>query len=329
MPAETVRVRAGGDATLTCPLPAGGASTLSWYQQAAGRSPRLVLNYRSTRGPTVTYGSGFSPGKFSAGADGSLLLRGSEESDSAVYYCGVSQFRDPKKEAARQATGETTIETTRETASKNTPEKNPAKAERASAAGETQNQPNSRAADWTEEAGRSRASRRCRDVSPGPDCAEREESEQDGTVMEAGLAFILLPLLLLGCSVAPPVGRQFGSGMVFSGGTQLFVEGSSPSSPSVQLLSSVPAGQEAPPLLLCLLSGLGSAPPDVVWWINDTAVRPAEARALWAGLRPGGAYAAVAIWELPAADRGATYWCGTVQQGRVHRQKTDSLCWGG
>ncbi|XP_078141964.1 uncharacterized protein LOC144539815 [Centroberyx gerrardi] len=143
--------------------------------------------------------------------------------------------------------------------------------------------------------------------------------------MEAGLAFILL----LGCSAARPLGRLPGVGMVFSGGTQLFVEGSTPSSPSVQLLSSVPAGREAPPLLLCLLSGLSSAPLDVVWWINDTAVRPAEARALWAGLRPGGAYGAAAVWELSAADRGATYWCGTVQQGRVHRQKTDSLCWGG
>uniref|UniRef100_A0A0F8C8A7 Survival motor neuron protein n=1 Tax=Larimichthys crocea TaxID=215358 RepID=A0A0F8C8A7_LARCR len=83
-------VRLGQDATLRCPLLASNASTLSWYRKAVGRGPELVLSVRSSRSPPVRFGSGLGPEKVSAAADGSLVLLGSQRSDSAVYYCGVS-----------------------------------------------------------------------------------------------------------------------------------------------------------------------------------------------------------------------------------------------
>ncbi|XP_045898318.1 secreted immunoglobulin domain 1 [Micropterus dolomieu] len=100
LPTSTVQVRVGEDATLQCPLldasNASNASTLSWYRKAAGQSPQLVLTIRSTNTSNVKYGSGVGPEKVSAAADGSLLLRGSQQNDSAVYYCGISQGHDQK-----------------------------------------------------------------------------------------------------------------------------------------------------------------------------------------------------------------------------------------
>ncbi|XP_070816880.1 secreted immunoglobulin domain 1 [Chaetodon trifascialis] len=93
-PAFTVQVRVGEDATLRCPLldaaGAAAASTLSWYRKSAGQGPQLLLSLRSTGSRRVTYGSAVDPQKVLAAADGSLLLRGAERDDSAVYYCGVS-----------------------------------------------------------------------------------------------------------------------------------------------------------------------------------------------------------------------------------------------
>ncbi|XP_071328958.1 secreted immunoglobulin domain 1 [Trachinotus anak] len=100
LPASTVQVRVGEDATLQCSLldnsdatttaapPA--ASSLSWYRKVAGRSPQLLLTMKSSNSSLVKFGSGVGPEKVSAAADGSLLLRRSEHSDSAVYYCGIS-----------------------------------------------------------------------------------------------------------------------------------------------------------------------------------------------------------------------------------------------
>uniref|UniRef100_A0A3Q4AYL2 Ig-like domain-containing protein n=1 Tax=Mola mola TaxID=94237 RepID=A0A3Q4AYL2_MOLML len=88
--ASTVQVRVGEDATLQCPLldiPAG--AVLSWYRRAVGHGPELLLSIRSTG--LVTHGPGVGPDKVSAAADGSLLLRASQRSDAAVYYCSVSR----------------------------------------------------------------------------------------------------------------------------------------------------------------------------------------------------------------------------------------------
>ncbi|XP_070764949.1 secreted immunoglobulin domain 1 [Enoplosus armatus] len=92
LPASTVQVRVGEDTTLQCPLldASNVSSTLSWYRKAAGQSPQLLLTFKSTNTSNVKYGSGVGPDKVSAAADGSLLLRGSQQSDSAVYYCGIS-----------------------------------------------------------------------------------------------------------------------------------------------------------------------------------------------------------------------------------------------
>lgn len=97
LPASTVQVRVGEDATLQCPLldasnaAAAAPSTLSWYRKLRGQGPQLLLSFRSTDSRKVKYGAGVGPQKVAAAADGSLLLRGSQQSDSAVYYCSVSR----------------------------------------------------------------------------------------------------------------------------------------------------------------------------------------------------------------------------------------------
>ncbi|XP_056234967.1 secreted immunoglobulin domain 1 isoform X2 [Seriola aureovittata] len=107
LPASSVQVRVGEDATLPCPLLDNATtaappaySTLSWYRKVTGGSPQLLLTIRSTNSSNVTFGSGVGPDKVSATADGSLLLRRSEHSDSAVYYCGISQGKEPKNKSA-------------------------------------------------------------------------------------------------------------------------------------------------------------------------------------------------------------------------------------
>ncbi|XP_070688736.1 secreted immunoglobulin domain 1 isoform X2 [Pempheris klunzingeri] len=93
-PYPTVQVRVGEDVTLQCPLlaaPPVAPSVLSWYRQTAGRRPQLLLSFRTADPSHARYGAGVRPLKVSAAADGSLLLRGSQRSDAAVYYCGISQ----------------------------------------------------------------------------------------------------------------------------------------------------------------------------------------------------------------------------------------------
>ncbi|KAK2835096.1 hypothetical protein Q5P01_015580 [Channa striata] len=102
LPASTLQVKVGEDATMHCPLldnstttnatsAPNASSTLSWYRKAAGQSPQLLFSFKATDTSTVRYGSGVRPDKVSPAANGSLLLRSSEQSDSAVYYCGISQ----------------------------------------------------------------------------------------------------------------------------------------------------------------------------------------------------------------------------------------------
>ncbi|KAK1896782.1 T cell receptor beta variable 11-1 [Dissostichus eleginoides] len=128
--ASTVQVRYGEDAILQCPLmdafsnvssntfasssassnassnasssasssvSFSASSTLSWYRKAAGRSPELLLSFRSSDVSNVTYGPGVSPDKVSASVDGSLLLHDSRLNDSAVYYCGLTRGEEKKR----------------------------------------------------------------------------------------------------------------------------------------------------------------------------------------------------------------------------------------
>ncbi|XP_038142034.1 secreted immunoglobulin domain 1 [Cyprinodon tularosa] len=100
LPESTILVGVGEDAVLQCPLldryngttasPTAGLATLSWYRKTAGHRPTLLLSLSPVNGSIVRYGDGVSPDKVSAAANGSLLLRGSEQTDSAVYYCGIS-----------------------------------------------------------------------------------------------------------------------------------------------------------------------------------------------------------------------------------------------
>lgn len=104
---------------------------------------------------------------------------------------------------------------------------------------------------------------------------------------------------------------------------------SAASAPSVQILSSTPLSQDpgSPHLLLCLLTGLNSPLQDVLWWVDDTVVTSSDPEASWTRSEGGGAYSAASVWEVSVADwrSRSTYWCGTIQEGRVYRQK---LCSG-
>ncbi|XP_034562101.1 secreted immunoglobulin domain 1 [Notolabrus celidotus] len=121
LPTSTVHVRAGEDITLHCPLldvsnatnststaappgstsPGNASSTISWYRQAAGQGPVMLLSVRSNDS-VLKYGAGISPDKVSTGSDGSLRLHSSQHSDTAFYYCGISLGGD--KEVGRKET---------------------------------------------------------------------------------------------------------------------------------------------------------------------------------------------------------------------------------
>ncbi|CAK6981845.1 uncharacterized protein LOC122989011 [Scomber scombrus] len=102
------------------------------------------------------------------------------------------------------------------------------------------------------------------------------------------------------------------------------------SGPSVQILSSIPPPLDpgSAPLLVCVLSGFSSPPLDVLWWVDDTAVTSevtsADATVSWMRSEQGGAYSAISVWEVSAADWSSrsTYWCGSVQDGTVYRQRS-------
>ncbi|XP_035504641.1 uncharacterized protein LOC118318777 isoform X2 [Scophthalmus maximus] len=95
--------------------------------------------------------------------------------------------------------------------------------------------------------------------------------------------------------------------------------------PSVQVLSSLLPPQDAGRrLLLCLVSGLTSPLQHVLWWVDDTVLTaPAGDVSLVRSDEEGGAYSATSVLEVSAADwrSGSTFWCGTVQEGRVHRRR--------
>ncbi|KAG7514402.1 Ig lambda chain C region [Solea senegalensis] len=92
--------------------------------------------------------------------------------------------------------------------------------------------------------------------------------------------------------------------------------------PSVHLFSTVPSSQDSnSQLLVCLVSGLARPLQDVLWWVDDTLVTSADTHMSLMRSEEGGAYSAVSVWEVSAADCRSTYWCGTVVDGHVHRQR--------
>ncbi|KAF1385196.1 hypothetical protein PFLUV_G00105220 [Perca fluviatilis] len=147
--------------------------------------------------------------------------------------------------------------------------------------------------------------------------------------METTLTFIFL---LQWCVVCCRPGKaELSFSVAFSEGTLLQVDGGEEQLlhgqnqtagpvPSVQIFSSAPG---FPPLLVCIVSRLSSPRQDVLWWLDDTPVTSSGAHVSWAAAEGGGAYVATAVWAVPAADWGSrsSYWCGTVQDGRVHRQR--------
>ncbi|XP_074523634.1 secreted immunoglobulin domain 1 [Halichoeres trimaculatus] len=104
-PASTLHVTVGENVTLRCPLldPANVTNgsfdhlRVSWYRQAAGQSPEMLLSFSPTNGSEPKYGAGVGPDKVSAGSDGSLRLHGSRHSDAAFYYCGLSQGAEKER----------------------------------------------------------------------------------------------------------------------------------------------------------------------------------------------------------------------------------------
>ncbi|XP_074383838.1 Ig kappa chain V-III region PC 2485/PC 4039 [Oreochromis niloticus] len=110
-PSSTIQVRLGENATLQCPLldtsnftvlttttAPTAPTTLSWYRKAPGQGPQLLVSLKSMDRLKVKYGNGVPRSKVSIAADGSLVVQGSKQSDSAVYYCGISRGDDRKKE---------------------------------------------------------------------------------------------------------------------------------------------------------------------------------------------------------------------------------------
>ncbi|GAA6226268.1 uncharacterized protein LOC108891762 isoform X1 [Lates japonicus] len=163
--------------------------------------------------------------------------------------------------------------------------------------------------------------------------------------MDSAMTFIVL-LGCCCCAWTSARGQSFSFSMVFSGGTRLLVHGgeeadcdedddrhhqnetkgsSSSIAPSVQVLWSVPSPQDpgSPHLLVCVLSGFKSPVQEVLWWVGDTVVTSAATDVSLMRSEKGVAYSAMSVWEVSAADwkSGSTYSCGTVQKGRVYRQK--------
>ncbi|KAM8875647.1 uncharacterized protein AB9W97_016320 isoform 2-T3 [Spinachia spinachia] len=151
--------------------------------------------------------------------------------------------------------------------------------------------------------------------------------------MDTALSFVFL--LRCWCVCSLPRKHSVSFSVVFSGGTQLLVDVDEDddrhhhnkiagSGPSVQILTSVPP-LGSPPLLVCVLTGSKSPLQEVMWWVNDTVVASTDVSQVASG--GGGAYSATSVWEVPAAEwrSSSTYGCGTVQEGRLYRQKLCSL----
>ncbi|KAM3620178.1 uncharacterized protein V6R79_019392 [Siganus canaliculatus] len=137
-------------------------------------------------------------------------------------------------------------------------------------------------------------------------------------------------------------GQSVSFSMVFSDGTQLVVDvvedkihcdekdlhrhqkKTAGSGPSVQVLSSFPLAHNpgSPQLLVCLVSGLNSRRQHVLWWVDHKVVTASNV--MWTRPEGGETYSAMAVWEFSSAADWTSiskYWCGTIQGGRVFRQR--------
>ncbi|KAL2090140.1 hypothetical protein ACEWY4_014828 [Coilia grayii] len=92
-----VAVTRGQSATLQCPLETNlTEGMISWYKQISGEGPNLVLSYALSGYSEIRYGVGFHPDRFSVQPKTNdsqahqLLISTTEETDSATYYCGIS-----------------------------------------------------------------------------------------------------------------------------------------------------------------------------------------------------------------------------------------------
>ncbi|KAK5870269.1 hypothetical protein PBY51_024921 [Eleginops maclovinus] len=153
--------------------------------------------------------------------------------------------------------------------------------------------------------------------------------------MDTTLTFIVLLRCLVVCS--RPSRQSVSFSMVFSDGTLLLVDADedevhlhhqkqpSGSAPSIKILSSVPFSLDSgsPHMLVCILTGLNSPRQDVLWWVDEAEVTSSGAIVSRMISEDGKSYSVAAVWEVPAAEwrSGSTYWCGTVQVGRVYREK--------
>ncbi|XP_075266613.1 uncharacterized protein LOC114150795 isoform X1 [Xiphophorus couchianus] len=134
-----------------------------------------------------------------------------------------------------------------------------------------------------------------------------------------------------------PDRRSVRFSMVFSDGTHLLVDvtrettnflplRNTTAGPSIQILTSKRSSEdpESPRLLVCLLKGLTSPWQQVLWWIDDTPVTSAGAKGPW--MKSDWGYSATSVWEVSAAawKSWSSYWCGTIQNGGVYRQRVCS-----
>lgn len=103
----------------------------------------------------------------------------------------------------------------------------------------------------------------------------------------------------------------------------------SSNTPSIQLLSSVRLSQDprSAPLLVCLLTGLTSPQQHILWGLNDMVVTSVRPEQPWKKSKRG--YSATSVREVSTADWKLTssYWCGTMQGGKMYRQKLCSEDW--
>lgn len=97
-----MKVRVGGDVTLQCPLLFTAGKTLSWYRMLSGQGPELVLSIRFRS--DLKFGPNFGPDRVWMSADGSLLLRAAQRSDSGFYFCSVA-LKDEQEKKSRLTVG--------------------------------------------------------------------------------------------------------------------------------------------------------------------------------------------------------------------------------
>uniref|UniRef100_A0A3Q1FA97 Ig-like domain-containing protein n=1 Tax=Acanthochromis polyacanthus TaxID=80966 RepID=A0A3Q1FA97_9TELE len=85
-------VSTGQEVVLNCNIQRDDGQYVSWYKQKPSGTPQYILRfYHSHSSPT--FGTGFSSDRFNSKASSSvdyqLIIKQTEEGDSAVYYCSV------------------------------------------------------------------------------------------------------------------------------------------------------------------------------------------------------------------------------------------------